>query len=187
MQPVKSWGKSWCYHLATIDPALSEKETADYTVLAHWAVTPDRELLLLDVERQRFEQPDVKGFIIRTAYGAWQLKDVRVESKAHGLALVQTLRRDGYAVRELEADTDKVTRAMGAVPRYEAHTVFHRLAAPWLDAYERELKAFPNGAHDDQVDCFSYAGLALPKITLAARKQQSSGRTHLGGLRRKQL
>ena len=29
--------------------------------------------------------------------------------------------------------------------------------APWLRDLEDELMAFPNGSHDDQVDCLSYA------------------------------
>jgi phage terminase large subunit-like protein len=69
----------------------------------------------------------------------------------------------------LKADTDKVTRAMGAVPRYEAHTVFHPTAAPWLAKYERELLAFPNAANDDQVDVFAYAALALPGLPILGR------------------
>lgn len=182
MQPVKRLGKAYVYEFMTVDPALSEKETADYTVVARWAVSPDRDLLLLDLERHHFEQPDVKGFIIRTK-AAWGITDLRVEAKAAGLALVQTLTREGHAVRQLEADVDKVTRAMGAAPRYEAHTVYHLLGAPWLEDYERELLAFPNGAHDDQVDVFAYAALALPGIPIGlARKREQKVKTHTGGL-----
>lgn len=182
MQPVKRLGRAYVYEFMTVDPALSEKETADYTVVARWAVSPDRDLLLLDLERHHFEQPDVKGFIIRTK-AAWGITDLRVEAKAAGLALVQTLTREGHAVRQLEADVDKVTRAMGAAPRYEAHTVYHLLSAPWLEDYERELLAFPNGAHDDQVDVFAYAALALPGIPIGlARKREQKVKTHTGGL-----
>ena len=35
--------------------------------------------------------------------------------------------------------------------------MFHRQDAPWLGALESELIAFPNGAHDDQVDVVAYA------------------------------
>jgi predicted phage terminase large subunit-like protein len=165
---VKRVGWAWLYRFATVDTATSEKETADYSVMAHWAVTPDRDLVLLDVERHHFEDPELRAFILRTK-AAWQVSDVRIEEKAAGQAVVQGLTRAGHAIRPLKADTDKVTRAMGAVPRYEAHTVFHPLAAPWLAKYERELLAFPNGSHDDQVDVFAYAALALPAIPVLGR------------------
>jgi predicted phage terminase large subunit-like protein len=187
-QPLKKVGGAWLYRFATCDPATSEKQTADYSVLAHWGVTPDGELLLLDIERHKFEAPGLEDFMLRTVT-AWDVWDVRVEAKAAGQALVQRLRTvHGWPVRELEADTDKVTRAMGAVPRYEAHMVHHRLGAPWLGAYERELLGFPTAAHDDQVDVFSYASLAVPKIMLARRQaQKETGKTHTGGLLGKRL
>ena len=41
---------------------------------------------------------------------------------------------------------------------YEHGMVLHRAGAPWLTAFEDELLAFPNAAHDDQVDTLAYAG-----------------------------
>lgn len=35
--------------------------------------------------------------------------------------------------------------------------------APWLGDLERELLAFPNGRHDDQVDALSYTALVAGK------------------------
>jgi hypothetical protein len=47
--------------------------------------------------------------------------------------------------------------------RYEAGKVFHLRSAPGLVDYEDELLAFPNGAHDDQVDAAVYgADLGAP-------------------------
>ena len=46
---------AWCVHFQTVDVAASEKDTADYTVISTWAATPDRDLLLIDCQRQRFE------------------------------------------------------------------------------------------------------------------------------------
>lgn len=173
--------RSSCYHFATCDPALSSKETADYTALTLWAVTPERDLLLLEVIRERFEQPDQLG-LIRNFFNRHQPRELRVEANAHGQALFQQLLREGLPVIPERADVDKVTRARGAVPRYEAHTVYHRQGADWLDAYEAELAAFPNAAHDDQVDCYTYAALALHKISQTTRKQSSHGETLLGDI-----
>jgi hypothetical protein len=57
----------------------------------------------------------------------------------------------------IRPDRDKFTRTLGLAARYEASKVFHLRGAPGLEAYEAELIAFPNGAHDDQVDAAVYA------------------------------
>lgn len=179
---TRSIPKEDMYRFLTIDPALSEKETADYTAIAHWAVCRhDGSLILLDMERLRFDQPKQQAFI-EDRWRAWQPHDMGVEDKAHGTALLQHLANQGYPVFPLKADTDKVTRARGAVARYEMGRVYHRRNAHWLDAYENELLAFPNGAHDDQVDCFSYAALRVPSLTGVTRKAAGSTGTETGGL-----
>ena len=43
--------------------------------------------------------------------------------------------------------------------RCEAGNILLPMSAPWLDVFRNELKAFPNGTHDDQVDSFSQAVL----------------------------
>ena len=47
--------KNSCSIFQTVDTAATEKETADYFVIATWAITPDRELLLLDIFRERID------------------------------------------------------------------------------------------------------------------------------------
>ena len=53
---------------------------------------------------------------------------------------------------ELRPHADKYTRAIPAAARYESGMVYHREGAYWLNELEAELLAFPNGAHDDQVN-----------------------------------
>ena len=50
------------------------------------------------------------------------------------------------------AGQDKVTRAMDAAPSIEAGQVLLPRNAPWLSDLLAEAGAFPNGAHDDQLD-----------------------------------
>lgn len=145
-----------CWKFQTCDPAGSTKTTADYFVLATWAVTPDRELLLLDLVRSRLEGPD-QPRLFRDGYRRWMPLLQAVESKGLGLTLYQMLVREGLPVRELKADTDKVTRALPAAARMEAGMIYLPQSAPWLAEYEAELLSFPTGEHDDQVDVTSYA------------------------------
>jgi len=182
----KPVGRGYCYEFVTVDPAFSEKETADYTALGLWAVTPWSDLLLLDVARIRFDVENLPAAIQRY-WELWKPKDIRIEAKAYGTRVINALVNQGLPIIPLEADTDKVTRALSAVPRYECHAVYHRTGGTYREDYERELLAFPNGAHDDQVDMYSYAALALPQIGVFAYKQQESGTTETGGLATQQL
>ena len=64
---------------------------------------------------------------------------------------------------QLRADTDKWSRAQPAAARLAAGSVYFLAGAPWLPGMEEELVTFPNGAHDDQVDCLSYAALEVAR------------------------
>lgn len=90
----------------TVDVAASEKESADYTVVATWAVTRERDLILLDVARQRFELLAVGKFIERE-YRRYSPSFVGVEQFGHGLGVVQELNRKGLPIRSLAADKDR--------------------------------------------------------------------------------
>lgn len=145
-----------CMTYQTCDPAGSTKTTADYFALATWAKTLQNDLLLLDIIRARLEGPDQPN-IFKQAYLRWKPAFQGVEARSMGLTLYQMLTREGLPIRELKADTDKVTRALPAAARMEAGAIYFLKGAPWLGDYEDELIAFPKGAHDDQVDVTSYA------------------------------
>jgi hypothetical protein len=77
----------------------------------------------------------------------------------------ELLNRTHLPVVPVHPDRDKVTRARPLAARYEAGKVFHLRSAPGLADYEDELIAFPNGAHDDQVDAAVYgAALGEPAV-----------------------
>lgn len=149
-----------CWIFQTCDPAGSTKTSADYFAFGTWVVTPNRDLLLIDVIRIRLEGPD-QPKIFEQGYHRWNPKLQGVEVKGIGLTLFQTLKRKGLPVKELKADTDKETRALPIMARMEAGTVYFKKNSPWLGDYENELLMFPNGANDDQVDITSYAGIIV--------------------------
>lgn len=148
------------WRFQTVDLAASTRDTADYFVLATWVVTPDRDLLLLDLLRTRLEGPQ-QLHLLREQFQRHRPAFIGIERAGYQLALLQAAVREGLPARELRADRDKVSRALTIAARYEAGAVYHRAGAPWLEAYEDELLAFPRGQHDDQVDCAGYAGQVL--------------------------
>ena len=141
---------------ATVDLAVSLKTTADYSVIGVFGVTPKGDMLVLDVDRKRREGPDLVP-AMRAACDAWDLPLIWVEKAGFQLALIQQASRAGLPVRELKPDRDKVSRALPATAAMESGRVLLPRRAPWLATFEAEVLAFPNGAHDDQVDVLSYA------------------------------
>ena len=86
----------------------------------------------------------------------WRADAVLIEDKGSGTQLIQDLRAEGV-VRPIAIlpEGDKRTRFYTQCARIEAGHVLLPEAAPWLDAFRRELLQFPHGRHDDQVDSVS--------------------------------
>lgn len=145
-----------CKIFQTCDPAASTKTTADFFALGTWAQTPDNDLILLDVLKTRLEGPDQVNLFWQQ-YKRWKPAQQWVESAGVGKTLYQMLVREGLPVKELKADTDKVTRALPAAARMEAGAIYFMQGGTWLHDVEEELLGFPNAAHDDVVDVVSYA------------------------------
>jgi predicted phage terminase large subunit-like protein len=149
-----------CMIFQMVDAAATENEKSDYFVASTWAVSPEKDLLLLDVFRERAETTKHKQ-IMRNLYDQWRPAFQGVENKTFGLNIIQDCARDGLPIRPLKADTDKVSRSRPVSARYEIGTVYHRQNASWLFDWEDELISFPNGEYDDQVDTAAYAGIEV--------------------------
>jgi len=148
--------KAACWKFATVDLAASLKTSADYTVISTWAVTPDNSLLLLDIQRDRMEGPDIQKAIV-ASYHRFKHRFVQIESVAFQMTMTQGCLRLGVPVQEYRPQKDKVSRAISASIFYSNEQVFHRQFADYLTEFEPELLGFPNLAHDDQVDTVSAA------------------------------
>jgi predicted phage terminase large subunit-like protein len=173
--PDKKVLLSQCRIFQTCDPAASTKTSADYFALATWAITPQNDLVLIDLLKTRLETPDQVP-LFKQQYTKWRPVTQWVESRGLGISLFQTLLREGLPVQELKADTDKVTRFIPAATRIATGTVYFLDKLPGLHDFEEELLSFPNGAHDDVVDCVSYAVQVLINSTF----QQQTYETYTG-------
>ena len=154
------------------------RRSADWTVVATWAVTDDLDLLLLKVERRHFEEQQTVEFLAGANDGQGR-PPMWIERFGAGRNPLAILANRGHPVTEIPAEAgtqlDKVTRAFGAIALTERHKLFLPSGSPdWLAAYEDELASFPNAAHDDQVDVTSYAARLLPRIAIAQQGAQAS-------------
>lgn len=163
-----------CGLFGTCDVAATEKTYSDYTVLAIWAVTHTRDLLLLDFHREQIDTTKQQGWVLQH-WAQWPACPwIGVENATHGLGLIQGLRKLGHAIKKLKPDRDKVARASVAGTLMENGQTYFPAGHPLLEDWERELLTFPNATHDDMVDTFGYAAIQLPKIDVGV---PSSGGT----------
>ena len=174
---------SVCHIFQMVDLAAGETQTLrsgitrakakrDFTVIGTFALCPHNELAVLDIYRDdQLEGPDqitVMGQL-RNKYRAGR---IGIEAVAYQWVAVQTAVRAGLPVKAiLRGQESKETRAWTIAARYEGGQVYHSQGAPWVDALESELLAFPTGAHDDQVDVLSDAGTAVAEAVHKSKPQ----------------
>jgi predicted phage terminase large subunit-like protein len=151
-----------CRRFATVDLAWSLQERADYTVISTWAVTPQRHLVLLDVDRDHIAGPDIIERM-RRSFERWSPGYFAVERTTKQLAIIQDAQRSGLPIREVRADRDKQARALPATARMEHGQIWfpQPSSVPAIAECEAELVAFPMGEHDDFVDTLAYAVLQV--------------------------
>lgn len=157
----------WRYYRATppleyrtiyADTAQKTKEANDYSVFQCWGKSTMGQAVLIDQIRGKWEAPELlaqaRAFYAKhkAAPSTGKLRAMKVEDKASGTGLIQTLKREGVPVIAIQRNTDKVTRAMDVLPMIESGNVLLPEDAPWLSEYLAEASGFPTGAHDDQLD-----------------------------------
>lgn len=161
-----------------VDTAQKTKERNDYSVFAHWGQGMDGKAYLIDLVRGRFEAPELEATAIRLWNEAahldrdrWGvLRKMAVEDKVSGTGLIQGLKRKAIPVAAIQRDKDKFTRAQDIVPSVAAGLVSIPKNAPWRKDFMSEILAFPDGAHDDQVDPMMDAVLDMcgsPQLTIS--------------------
>lgn len=148
--------KSMCTTFQTCDPAGTAKTKSDFFVLSTWALTPKKDILLLDIFRSKIEGPDHVDFIKQQRL-KWNPSVLGFESAAIGKTTYQNLERERFPLVDLNPKGDKFSRALSAAITLKSRKTYFRFGAHWLTEWEEELLHFPNGAHDDQVDTYSYA------------------------------
>lgn len=145
-----------CVHFATVDPAFSEKSSSDFTVINVWALTPNHDLLLLDVVRKQIEGDKIVNEL-RDVQAEYRLGRIYVEAYGGGKVIAQMARSAGLPVTELTVPGDKQIRALPLQTRMSTSNFFILRGAPWRNTLIAEYLMFPNGKYDDQVDTGAYA------------------------------
>lgn len=167
---------------ATMDLAISEKQTADYTVLMVFDfrripvpedIPADQlgfehytQLIVREIIRDRVPAWAHRDFILKHAQ-AWNAKVVGVEDVSFGKSLLQNLERFPIPIntvplnREYGADKSKAARSQDAGLLLNAGNLFVTLGIPEYHSFKQELERFDGKGttHDDMADCLSYGAI----------------------------
>lgn len=144
--PVR-WCRGW--DLAATEGA------GDYTVGAKVGALADGRFIVAAVVREQFGTTKRDQLIKATASAdAWAVKqslpqDPGQAGKGQASAFVSMLA--GHDVHTSLESGDKVVRARPLASQVNAGNVL-LLRGAWNEAFKEELRLFPNGLHDDQVD-----------------------------------
>jgi len=138
------------------DTAAKDGAQNDWSVCTTWLVADDN-YYLLDLVRDRFEYPLLRGTAIELAK-RFKPDEILIEDASTGTALAQELRDNAYCyVYPIKIDHDKVGRLYVQQGKFAAGRVWFPRNAPFLPELEPELLTFPQSRHDDQVDSISQA------------------------------
>ncbi|MDR0926287.1 MAG: phage terminase large subunit [Ignavibacteria bacterium] len=161
--------KHSCTTFAVMDLATSTSQTADYTVLIVFAVSSSKDVMLLDVIRDRYSGSEHLQ-LLHDVHNKWGPALIGIESVQYQVTLSQMARKAGLPIKELKPAGDKQFRALPIAAKLEANEVFFPANAHWLHTFESELLAFPDGRNDDQVDAFAYINQLLAPVTERTRQ-----------------
>lgn len=151
----------------TIDPAISEKQSADYFAINVSGMDEGYKIYVLDTLKGHWKVAESIDNIF-TMYQKWHPSVVGLETIAYQKALKSWLeekqRERGvfFPITELKRNTNesKEFRIKALEPFYRDGLVFH---APWMKGLEEELLQFPKGRHDDEIDALaSQLSLLVP-------------------------
>jgi predicted phage terminase large subunit-like protein len=149
---VTKWIRGW--DLASVSNG------GDWTAGAKIGLMDDGRYIIADMEHFQ-EGPDERDAIIRNTAardGKQALISIPQDPGQAGKTQVLYLSRQlaGYRINASPESGDKITRAEPLAAQINVGNVL-MLRGSWNDVLVEEMRSFPNGAHDDQIDALSRA------------------------------
>lgn len=158
------WFKQWralpgdlTNYTQSWDFAAKDTKDGSYNVGQVWAERgPDK--YLLDQVRFRGGMNDALT-MFKALCNKWpQCRAKLIEDKANGSPILNMLEQEiGGLIATNPGVRGKAERAQAVAPFIEAGNVWLPAESNWLSDFLSEIEAFPNAAHDDQVDTASQA------------------------------
>jgi len=160
--PEDSFYKVHSWDMTFKEKSKSKKNKVDFVVGTEWGKRNSTKDIYLfpDMVRARMGYSDTETSVKTFTNNHLDYKALLVEDKANGSAIIDRLKKAKVKrVIAVEPTGDKVERAESVAPLFDAGDVYlpHKSICPWIEDFVNELKVFPNGKHDDQVDSATQA------------------------------
>ena len=144
------------YVIISVDAAFKDGDDNDFVAIQVWG-KKDRNYYLLDAIKKHLNFVDTLAAIRNLKSQYEDTIFILIEDKANGTAIINVLSSEMEGVIPVKPEGGKVTRANAVSPAIESGRVFLPRFASFVDEFVSECSAFPNGAHDDQVDAMTQA------------------------------
>lgn len=157
-----------------VDPAISEKDSGDFSAMVCVGVDANNSWYVLDLWRDKVKPSrlidqifywDTKWQPITTAFESVVFqKAVRYQ-----LDVEMRKRNQFIPIKEFTSrDKTKRERIMGLEPLYETEVLHHLKSHPLNEDLEMELTRFPSGLHDDLIDALA----TIKEIAFPPKKKE---------------
>jgi predicted phage terminase large subunit-like protein len=162
--------KSSVVVFAVADWATSERQSADFTCIGVFGLTPDGALLTIDIVNRRVRIEECVP-LLADVCRQHHPSVVAVESGAFQTALAVECRRHPSIPEPWRLSPEgkgKLQRALPAINTAQGNMLHLPAHRPhWLDEYLAQLSSFtgtPSDDHDDMVDVTAYAAMVAQRL-----------------------
>lgn len=139
----------------SVDAAFKDKDTSDYVVIEIWGKRGPNIYLVNLVKRHLNFLATMDAIMQQRAL--YPVREILVEDKANGTAVIQVLKRKIEGIIPVEPRGSKESRVNAISFAIESGNVYVPKNRKFTHDFIEECAQFPNGKHDDQVDAMSQA------------------------------
>jgi predicted phage terminase large subunit-like protein len=155
---IKDLPKKFDKVISSWDCAFKDSGQSDFVVGQVWGKYGPN-VYLLDQIRGRFSFTRTVDKIIEQLKKWPMVREVLIEDKANGPAVIDTLKSKVSCIIPVNPDGSKLARAHAVTSYWEARNIYipHEDCSDWVREWLSEITIFPVSANDDQVDSFTQA------------------------------
>jgi predicted phage terminase large subunit-like protein len=161
----------------SVDLAISDKETADYSVFIVGSVDDEKTLCIRNIVRERMDGREIVDTLL-ALQRQYNPEAIGIEEMQVSKAIGPFLREEMIKYNNFislyplkHGGKDKLTRSRSIQARMRASGCKFDKSHDWYQTFEDECMRFPRDKHDDQVDAFAYLGLMLDVIIEAPTRE----------------
>lgn len=148
--------QSWDLTFGAVPRGNRKAETGDYVAGQVWAVLGGQRWVLIDRVHGRFTFTETVSQVQMLSARWPQTSRIYVEKAANGAALIDTLKKRAALIKDVTPRGSKEARALAIQPLVDQGNVAV-IDTVYSEDFFQELRDFPFGKHDDQVDAMTQA------------------------------